>query len=77
MRYVNLASGIKYLGFFLIFVLFMSSIRSSYSVTDTDSCSQTQVMKYSASGSEPNFPASAVGDHNDQTIWSTYGNSMV
>jgi hypothetical protein len=30
-------------------------------------------MKYSASGSEPNFPASAVGDHNDQTIWSTYG----
>jgi F5/8 type C domain-containing protein len=73
MRYVNLASGFKYLGFFLIFVLFMSSIRSGYSVTDSDSCSQTQVMKYSASGSEPNFPASAVGDHNDQTIWSTYG----
>ena len=73
MRYISLTSGFRYLGFFLIFVLFISSIRSGNSVTDPDSCNQTQVMRYSASGSEPNFPASAVGDHNDQTIWSTYG----
>jgi hypothetical protein len=73
MKSVNFASGLKILGFFLIFVLFLSSIRLGYSVTNSEPCNQTQVMEFSASGSDPNFPAAAVGDLNDQTIWSTYG----
>jgi F5/8 type C domain-containing protein len=73
MESVNFVSPLKILGFFLIFILFMSSTRLGYAVTDSESCNQTQVMEFSASGSDPNFPATAVGDLNAQTIWSAYG----
>jgi hypothetical protein len=72
MKSINFASGLKILGFFLIFVLFMSSTRLGYS-SNSASCNQTQVIEFAASGSDPNYPAAAIGDLNAQTIWSTYG----
>ena len=72
MKSVSFASGLKILGFFLILVLFISSTRLGYS-TDSASCTPTRTKEFAASGSDPNFPATAVGDLNAQTIWSTYG----
>lgn len=73
MENVNFASTLKFLGLFLILVLFISSARLGYAATNSESCNQAQVMGFSASALDASFPAFAVGDLNAQTIWSTYG----
>jgi hypothetical protein len=50
--------------------------RSGFSASPTntkESCEIATVTDATASGSDPNFPASAVLDENQQTLWSTYG----
>lgn len=68
----------KVLYLFVITLILISSTIfgsgfSASAANSKESCENAGVTNISASGSDLNFPASAVLDANPQTLWSTYG----
>ena len=77
-RLTSLSPSLKVLFILAATFLLLTSCltRSGFSASPTntkESCKNATVTDATASASDPNFPASAVLDGNQQTLWSTYG----